>query len=82
MDTTPSHNPCIYLRPLSSPFCFTLKREAARLSKTLVSYTTAWCHNPENHEVKIIYGRISVEFEMIYSEPNTGQITPYTLVQI
>jgi hypothetical protein len=40
-------SPC---RPTGSTMYFTLKMEAARSFKTLVSYNiTIWCHNPEDH---------------------------------
>jgi len=38
---------------LPSTIHFTLKMEAARPSKTLVScHITTWCHNPEDHDLK------------------------------
>jgi len=48
-DSAPSYTSCLYLHPLPTAIHVTLKTEAARLSKTLVSYcNVTYHHNPED----------------------------------
>jgi hypothetical protein len=53
-DFAPSYIPCLYLCPIPGVIHFTLNMEAARFSKTLVSYhNTTWHHNSKDFDLNL-----------------------------
>jgi len=49
--------PVLYLCPFPSLTHLTLKMNVPRFSKTLVSYITIWCHDPQDHNFNIHHCR-------------------------